>query len=76
MQSAADIANQHPEVKREEFMKLFDQYRGKTARVAQVPHGLQYSYSVAVVLYTRVNIYSFAGSERKAVTDACHRNYC
>ena len=36
LQSAVDVARQHPEAKRDDFMKLFEQHRGKRTRIAQV----------------------------------------
>ena len=36
VQSAIDVAKQHPDAKREEFMRLFDQHRGRRTRIAQV----------------------------------------
>lgn len=47
MQSAIDVAKQHPDAKREEFMRLFDQHRGRRTRIAQVNSSVvDYSRSV------------------------------
>lgn len=40
LQSAIDIAKQHPDAKREEFMRLFDQHKGRRTRIAQVQRHL------------------------------------
>ena len=36
MQSPRDIAIQHPQAKKDDFLKLFSEYQGKTARIPRV----------------------------------------
>ena len=40
MQTAIDVARQHPEAKREEFIQLFLEYRHKSPRIPKVGQSL------------------------------------
>ncbi len=80
MQSAIDIAKQHPDAKREEFMRLFDQHRGRRTRVAQV-HNINISASqlnvlLFFLLMLPCMVSSHVGSEGEAVSSSRHGNNC
>ena len=65
-QSPMDIIQRHPEAKREQFLQLFREYRGKSARIPRVSLAFGNSeFEVESLMYMHVlfTIVNFGGNQ-------------